>query len=286
VSTTAAQEAYLRRWHTGALAGVTARAFGGGDCGDGRSSYEHLIDPVADVAGTVLDLGCGDGYLIERLAARRAAARVAGDAIGLDLSTGELAAARARLGAGAKLVHARAQAMPLAAGSVAAAVSHLAFTLMPEPHAIAAELARVIAPGGRFAAIVGGGPPAEREAFGAFLDLVRDTRARDVPVLGDDLTDTIEGWTELFGGRGFTIERFDRLEIDVGHRGFDPAWATVSTMYGVAELDAAARAELEARTRAAWAPYTTTEAGGAGGDRIRCAFVMWLAVASRSPAVS
>ncbi|MGV9852588.1 methionine biosynthesis protein MetW [Streptomyces sp. NPDC003442] len=46
---------------------MTAEAFGRGRAPDGRSSYELLCDRVAG-SRRVLDLGCGDGLLLEFLA--------------------------------------------------------------------------------------------------------------------------------------------------------------------------------------------------------------------------
>jgi SAM-dependent methyltransferase len=223
-------------------------------------------------AGRVLDLGCGDGYLLERLLDRDAGVT----AIGLDISDGELALARRRLGDRAGLVRARAQSIPLGDASVDAVVSHLAFTLMPDVEAIAGELARVLAPGGVVAAIVGGGPPAEPEAFAAFLDLLKadDPWFRRAPRLGDARARTREGWEALFGARGFTVTRFDRLAVDLSGTA-DAVWASLGTMYGVMDLDASARADLRARALAAWAPHTA-------GDRVACTMVVFLAVAAAS----
>src|SRR5438105_8548956 len=67
-------ERFLRAFHDG-HAGITARAL------ERAGSYDRLAEQCT---GRTLDLACGDGAL---------AARIPG-AIGLDLSPGELAAAR------------------------------------------------------------------------------------------------------------------------------------------------------------------------------------------------
>lgn len=88
MTATAPQEALLQASHAEHPA-VTAEAFGAGRAPDGRSSYEILGDRVA-AGGRVLDLGCGDGRLLELLARR--AAR------GVDLSAHSLTLARRRTG--------------------------------------------------------------------------------------------------------------------------------------------------------------------------------------------
>ncbi|MGM0354707.1 class I SAM-dependent methyltransferase [Streptomyces sp. ECR3] len=91
MTATAPQEALLQASHAEHPA-VTAEAFGAGRAPDGRASYEILGDRVA-AAGRVLDLGCGDGHLLELLA-RRTGGRLAG----VDLSARSLTLARRRTG--------------------------------------------------------------------------------------------------------------------------------------------------------------------------------------------
>ncbi|WP_308344184.1 class I SAM-dependent methyltransferase [Streptomyces sp. MK37H] len=86
---TSSQEAFLQAFHAERPA-VTAEAFGRGRAPDGRSSYELLCDRVAG-SGRVLDLGCGDGLLLEFLA-RGDGRQLAG----VDLSPQSLALARRR----------------------------------------------------------------------------------------------------------------------------------------------------------------------------------------------
>ncbi|MFC8709130.1 class I SAM-dependent methyltransferase [Streptomyces sp. NPDC057197] len=131
---------------------VTGDALGGGRAPDGRSSYAILADQVAG-RRRVLDLGCGDGVLLELLAAapdRRLA--------GVDLSPHSLALARRRPAlAGTALAQARAQRLPFSDGAFDACVSHLALMLMGDADKVVAETARVLVPGGVLACAVGGG---------------------------------------------------------------------------------------------------------------------------------
>ena len=86
------------------FAGASEQVFGLGTLPDGRSSYQALADTVPEGARRVLDLACGDGALLERLAPP--------ERVGLDRSPEELAAARARLGPELPLHQGMAQQLP------------------------------------------------------------------------------------------------------------------------------------------------------------------------------
>src|SRR5689334_3937856 len=87
----------------------------------------------------VLEVGCGTGLILERVAGFARTAR------GIDLSAGMLARARAR---GLAVAQASATALPIATASVDVAYS---FKVLAHVHDIAAalrEMARVVRPGG------------------------------------------------------------------------------------------------------------------------------------------
>ena len=265
-------DAFLRAFH-GRHPGCTTAAYARGRAPDGRSSYEILADLVPPAA-TVLDLGCGDGHLLELLA--RAPARTL---IGVDLSDAELAAARRRPAlARAVLLGGDAAALPVADASIDACVSHLAFTLMTDPVAVAAEVARVLRPGGVFATVVGGSPAADHpgEAFDAFLALAapRLPRASTTPRLGDPRVRHAAGLDTILGPAGFAPVVFERVVIDLGGT-VDEVWATLSTLYELAPLSpaelAALRRELDA--------LAVTLADQRG--RVACAIAVGVAVARR-----
>lgn len=228
-------EAFLRAFHR-AHPGITTRAFARGWADDGRSSYAILAgaaDEALAAGQVILDLGCGDGYLLDLLAQRGAPA---GRLVGVDLSMEEIEAARARPRLqGAVLRCERAQEMSLPDASVGCVLSHLAFTLMSEVEAVVAEIARVLQPGGTFAAIVGGGPRGE-DAFARFLDLLRETYLRSparAPRLGDIRARREDGLQALFGGHGFLpgIEISDfALHLD-GTR--DEVWEHLAAIYEI-----------------------------------------------------
>ena len=236
------RESFLRRFH-GARPGLTPSMLDVRGAGATRGdSYARLIAAVPRGA-RVLDLGCGDAYLVSRLGPR---------AVGVDLapSCGDVG--------GVALVAGRAQALPFATGAFEACVCHLAFMLFDDVEHVVAELRRVIVPGGLFAAILGGGPTADDrdgDAFHRFLAIASprgggfgDRRARSEP-----------GWRELFGG----APRFERFELDLSGR-FDDVWRFLGASYQLLDADAPViRARLEAS-------YD-------GCAIVPCRAVMWLA---------
>lgn len=114
----------------------------------------------------VLDLGCGGG--LDALVAAERLGR-GGRVVGVDFSAemlGRARRARDEVGASAVgLCRAPAEALPLATASVDVALVNGIFNLNPARQAIFAELARVVAPGGRVhaAELVLRGPLPESE---------------------------------------------------------------------------------------------------------------------------
>ncbi len=110
--------------------------------------YVEQILPLAAAElagmGRVLDVGCGDGQ-IARLAASLGSDLV----IGVDPTWNQVAVAAQR-GGGVHVARARAHELPLAAGSFDAVVACLVFEHIEDVDDAIAEVARVLAPGGRF----------------------------------------------------------------------------------------------------------------------------------------
>jgi SAM-dependent methyltransferase len=213
-------ERYLRAFHD-AHPGITSRALAR------AGSYARLAARVP--AGRALDLACGDGSLLQLLDA---------DAIGIDLSRGELERARGRA---RHVVQARAQALPFADRSFDAVTCHLAFMLFDDVELVVAELARVMKPGARFIALLGGGPTADGDdAFHRFAWLLSRSKAAG-PVTdifrgtGDRRANSEAGWRELFAGWG--IITFERWPLDLGGS-FDDVWTFLASSYGLRTSDA------------------------------------------------
>jgi SAM-dependent methyltransferase len=127
---------------------------------------DPLLEAARVAAGTaVLDVGCGRGDLCAAAAARGARPT------GIDLADGMVAAAREahpaldfRVG--------DAEALPFATASFGAALAAFVVNHLPRPERAAAELRRVVAPGGRVAVAMWDQP--ERVAFLGLLDAAMD----------------------------------------------------------------------------------------------------------------
>ncbi|WP_437497611.1 class I SAM-dependent methyltransferase [Sorangium sp. So ce1099] len=172
-------ERFLLDFHR-SHAGATSEFFGPARAPEGGDSYDRLAALVpAGGDAVVLDLGCGDGLLLERIRQRRGSGA---GLIGLDMSADELAAAARRLGPEVLLLNERAQAISLPPASVDVVLSHMALMLMGDPASVVAEIHRVLQPGGVFSAIVDGGPapsddggPAPSDGFACFVESLRRT---------------------------------------------------------------------------------------------------------------
>jgi SAM-dependent methyltransferase len=259
-------ERFVRAFHD-RHPGATSAAFARGraipdDGADraraGRSSYALLAEHASPGA-RVLDLGCGDGWLLPMIAARGARA------VGVDLSRGELSRAPAAC------VQGRAETLPFADGAFDACLSHLAFSILPDPVAAAREVARVLAPGGVFAIVTGGAPAdGADDAHAMLFELARPLVAsRPTPRLGDRRARHAAGLDELLGSAGFAACAWRGYTIDLGG-GADVVWETLATIYELALLDDAERETLRRAFVAA-----------AGPGPVRCAIRIGVAAARR-----
>lgn len=196
-------ERFLRDFHD-ADPGATSRAFGSLRVvragATYASTYQSLLAAIhwPPVPITVLDLACGDGYLLSLLPSRGAASL-----IGIDLSQGELAAARQRLGVRATLHHAKAQALPLASSSVGLVLCHLALMLMDDVDGVITEVRRVATPGAQFCCVVGAPQPpsAVLDAFLAALAAHAPRQEYRALRLGNRHLRDAPGIEELLGGK-------------------------------------------------------------------------------------
>jgi SAM-dependent methyltransferase len=109
--------------------------------------YEEQILPLADEhlagASLLLDVGCGEGQLSRRAAAR--GARV----VGVDLTENQIVEAKVR-GGDVRYARSAAEHLPFATGSFDALVICLSLEHMDPFEPAVEEVGRVLAPGGRF----------------------------------------------------------------------------------------------------------------------------------------
>ncbi|MGH9562460.1 MAG: class I SAM-dependent methyltransferase, partial [Terracidiphilus sp.] len=147
-----------------------------------------------------LDLGCGDGQLTERILAAGASVT------GIDASPKMAAAARAR---GLAVEEGSAEAMPFADGSFDAVFSNAALHWVRDQDAMMAEVHRVLHPGGRFVAEMGGHGNIAAIRVGFAAVLARHGYAG----LGDrgNYYPTPEAYTRRLTVHGFTVERMNHF---------------------------------------------------------------------------
>ncbi len=156
-----------------------------------------LLDLLAAKPGeSILDLGCGDGALTERVAATGA------DVIGVDASPDMVRAARAR-GLDARVMD--GQALDFAAGTFDAVFSNAALHWMPDAQAVIAHVARVLKPGGRFVGEMGG----HGNVASIITALHASLRNRGVPPAQAFglFFPTAEHYAALLDAAGFTVLR-------------------------------------------------------------------------------
>ncbi len=155
--------------------------------GQGLNSYAWLCGAARPPAsGAVLDLACGSGVLLELC---RAVNWPEVELSGLDMSAAELALASSRLNEdGVHLHEGLAQRLDFAAGqSFDAVLCHWALTLMDPLEPVLREIARILRPGGLFAAIVDG-PPESAAGYPEICALI-DAHVRRVAPDYADLGD-------------------------------------------------------------------------------------------------
>jgi SAM-dependent methyltransferase len=220
---------------------------------EGRSSYEVIAEETNGLPRDVrlLDLACGDGYLLDLLAQRGMS-----NMAGVDRSPEELAAARERRGPRAELYCQDARALSLPARSVEVVLCHVALMLMDSVESVLAEIVRVLRPGGRLVAIV------NRYLLDAAFEVYRRelhhataqagmARLR----LGDPRMFTVEGLRELICGPGFDNEDLTIQDFDVQTRATPVAlWSMLRLSYDAVRLPPSAQAMLEERLLRGWEP--------------------------------
>ena len=197
-----------------ARAGVTEATLGAFRDASGATGYELLAAAVPSEATSVLDLGCGNGPLLEVLAARRPPfARV----VGVDACAPEIARARERLGDRVELRACAAQDFDVEPASIDAVLSHHAFYLFVPVEPVIERIARALRPRGLFAFMTVGAQP--NALFAETMALFGPLTKRDNPHFGgwgDPRVWTREGLEDLLVGSGrFRDLRFEPVELAV-----------------------------------------------------------------------
>lgn len=115
----------------------------------GALRLRYCLDALRDVAGEVLEIGCGAGQFARALRRARPELRV----IGCDISAAALSAAAARDG-GVRYVRADGERLPVRDSAVDAVVLFDVLEHVERPQALLAECRRVLRAGGTFHAFV------------------------------------------------------------------------------------------------------------------------------------
>lgn len=171
-----------------------------------RQAFEALAVTPTD---RYLDVGCGNGYTVRWAAAVGPEVR----ATGIDVSPEMIERARAA-STGIDNASFRAATFPdpsLADGSFDAVFSMEVFYYLPDLDAGLADVARILAPGGRFACVV---------------DFYRENQASHS--WGDDLGLSLHlldeaGWRDAFARAGLEVTGQDRLVPPLA-AGEEPTW--------------------------------------------------------------
>lgn len=242
-----------------------------------RWRTERLARELLDAAppGPLLDAGCGHGTMLVRLASGTASQVV----LGFDRDRDRLRAARrrARAAGRADTVHvfvADMTALPLRSREMAGAAAGEVLEHVADDRAAAAEIARVLRPGGAFTATVPAGP----ERYGALDRAVGHVRRYDR-----------SGIERVLRDAGFSVDRsiglgvpFGRLYDRIAQR---PALTTALRVpRTVSLLSRLARSEvLSAIPRALFALDSRFEGSIASLGRMDWMASGWMIRATRTP---
>jgi SAM-dependent methyltransferase len=211
----------------------------------------------------ILDLGCGDGQLTQRIAASGA------DVVGVDASAEMVAAARSR---GITADEARAEALPYADRSFDAVFSNAALHWVRNQDAMMAEVHRVLKPGGRFVAEMGGqgNIAAIRVALMAVLAKHGYGDRED----GVNYYPTPEGYTRRLTRHGFHVEQIALIPrpTPLAESGM-AGWLRTFRRGVLDGLPESLRDTVVEETAALLAPALRDEEGNWTGDYVRLRFI-------------
>jgi SAM-dependent methyltransferase len=224
----------------------------------------RLLDPRP--GELILDLGCGDGALSERIAA--AGARV----IGIDSSEAMVEAARAR---GIDAFVGDAEAMDLGRfGAFDAVFSNAALHWMLDADAVASGVFKALRPGGRFAGEMGG-----EGNLATLRQALRDelgARGYAMPEQDPAWYAGVEEFTRLYCVAGFGQVRAERIERPTPLPGGVADWVKTfrAGVMDVAMVPEWERDDIASAVEARVAPALRQADGAFCADYVRLRFSM------------
>jgi SAM-dependent methyltransferase len=230
--------------------------------GDG-AAYERLMGRWSKIAGRQfldwlampdglrwLDVGCGNGAFTEEIVSMGAPASVTG----IDPSAGQIDYARTRPGTRMAEYHVGdAQALPFADQSFDAATMALVIAFVPDPARGAAELKRVLRPGGTAAAYMW-----DLENFslplGPIYRALHDM-GLPAPQPPSYQVSSRQALSDLWRGAGFEVAETTPIRVTAAFADFNDFWTSCTLPVGpharfVNSLPDAAREDLRGRLRA------------------------------------
>jgi SAM-dependent methyltransferase len=220
-----------------------------------------LIELLAPRAGErILDLGCGDGFLTERLAA------LGCEVVGVDSSPEQVAAAQRR---GLEARVARAEALPFVA-EFDAVLSNAVLHWVKDAAGAIAAVRRALRPGGRFVAELGGaGCVAKiRAAIGAALA----RRGLEAERLDPWFFPSAERYRALLEAGGFTVGSLALFPRPTALPGDVSGWLETFAEPFLGALPAAERAGAVAEIRELLRPQLFDSERGWSADYVRLRF--------------
>ena len=196
-----------------------------------------------------LDVGCGNGAFTEELIARCAPAAVTA----IDPSDDQLAYARTRPGVGMTDFRlGDAENLPFPDNSFDGAAMALVISFLPDPSRTAAEMARVVRPGGWVAAymwdILGGGAPVHPIYLAIESMGMTSVRPPNPAASGRDAMQA------LWRNAGLESIETRVIRLQTVYADFDDFWASNAAPIGpqgkvIAGMSASAREEFRTRLR-------------------------------------
>lgn len=220
-----------------------------------------LLDLLAPGAGErVLDLGCGDGALTEKLVERGCAV------VALDASAEQVEGARAR-GLDARIGDGAALAFDAEFDAV---FSNAALHWMLDPDAVIAGVWRALGPGGRFVGEMGGA--GNVRLIVAALAAALDARGRDGRGAVPWYFPTPEEYRAKLEAAGFMVPYIELIPRPTPLPGEMADWLETFAENFLNQVPEADRATLLGEVSAALAPDLRDAEGGWSADYVRLRF--------------
>jgi len=223
-----------------------------------------VLEWLAAQAGEhILDLGCGDEQLTQRIAACGA------HVVGADASAEMVAAARSR---GVEAVQAPAELLPYPDAQFDAVFSNAALHWVRDQDAMMAQVHRVLKPGGRFVAEMGGhgNVAAIQVAFMAVLDRHGYRERED----GVNYYPTPRAYTSRLERHGFHVDQIELIPrpTPLAESGM-AGWLRTFRRGVLDGLPDDVRDTVVEETVALLAPVLRDEEGKWTGDYVRLRFI-------------